>query len=142
MKTGQDVAKYIDIELNGYALVAVVENAMTQKIFNNEGETIYLQGRLRKIENTSMQEGLDRIKEAYLEDLGTEMSKEEILNMFTPLQLVSFKEEKPNIFLVMFLIIALIGIGLACGILIKITIQNQKQYKKKEKKGENSFKNV
>ena len=36
----------------------------------------------------------------YLEDLGMEMPEEDILNMFTKLQLVNYREQKPNALLV------------------------------------------
>ena len=74
-KIGQEVARYLDIELNGYALIAVVEKEEAQKIINNQEDTIYLQGKLVKIENTSMAEGLEKIKQNYLEDMGMEMSQ-------------------------------------------------------------------
>ena len=36
LKTGKEVARYLDIELNGYALIAVIENTEAQKIIDNE----------------------------------------------------------------------------------------------------------
>lgn len=134
LKIGQEVARYLDIELNGYALIAVVESTKAQKIINHTEETIYLQGKLEKIENTSMAEGLEKIKQNYLEDMGMEMTEEEILAIFTPLQLVNYGETKPNIFLVAFLMIGIIIIGIACILLIKIFINSQKQTKQKKEK--------
>lgn len=87
-----------------------------------------------------MEEGLQNIKQNYLEDLGTEMSEEEILNMFTQLQLINYKEEIPNIFLVIFIILVIIVIAIACIILINTAIKNKKQAKKVKK--ESNFKNV
>lgn len=142
LKIGQEVARYLDIELNGYALIAVVESTKAQKIINHTEETIYLQGKLEKIENTSMAEGLEKIKQNYLEDMGMEMTEEEILAIFTPLQLVNYGETKPNIFLVAFLMIGIIIIGIACILLIKIFINSQKQTKQKKEKKETNFKNV
>ncbi len=138
-KIGQEVARYLDIELNGYALIAVVEKEEAQKIINNQEDTIYLQGKLVKIENTSMAEGLEKIKQNYLEDMGMEMTEEEILAIFTPLQLVNYGQTKPNILLVILLIISFIAVGIICILLVKVLIKNNKT--KKEKK-ETNFKNV
>ncbi len=138
-KIGQEVARYLDIELNGYALIAVVEKEEAQKIINNQEDTIYLQGKLVKIENTSMAEGLEKIKQNYLEDMGMEMTEEEILAIFTPLQLVNYGQTKPNILLAILLIISFIAVGIICILLVKVLIKNNKT--KKEKK-ETNFKNV
>lgn len=139
LKIGQEVARYLDIELNGYALIAVVEKEEAQKIINNQEDTIYLQGKLVKIENTPMLEGLEKIKQNYLEDMGMEMTEEEILAIFTPLQLVNYGQIKPNIFLVAILIISFIIVGIICFSLVKLLFENNKT--KKEKK-ETNFKNV
>lgn len=138
-ENGQDVAKYIDIELNGYALIAVVENNIAQNILNNEEDSIYLTGKLQNIENTNMAEGLSKIKENYLEDLGMDMPEEDILNMFTKLQLVNYGEEKPNVLIVVALVVSIIIVVVALVILVKITITN-KNNKKEDK--ERKFKNV
>ena len=139
LKIGQEVARYLDIELNGYALIAVVEKEEAQKIINNQEDTIYLQGKLVKIENTPMSEGLEKIKQNYLEDMGMEMTEEEILAIFTPLQLVNYGQIKPNIFLVAILIISFIIVGIICFSLVKLLFENNK---KKKKKKETNFKNV
>lgn len=136
---GQDVAKYIDIELNGYALIAVVENSIVQDILNNEEDTVYLTGKLQNIENTNMAKGLSKIKENYLEDLGMEMPEEDILNMFTKLQLVNYGEEKPNVLIVIALVVSIIIVLICIILLVKITITNKNN--KKENK-ERKFKNV
>lgn len=127
LKTGKKVARYLDIELNGYALIAVIENTEAQKIIDNEKEPIYVQGKLEKIENTSMAEGLEKIKQNYLEDMGMEMTEEEILAIFTPLQLVNYGETRPNTFLVLFLIIGLITMVIICFLLLRILIKNKRE---------------
>lgn len=136
---GQDVAKYIDIELNGYALIAVVENNIAQDILNNEEDTVYLTGKLQNIENTKMSEGLTKIKENYLEDLGMDMPEEDILNMFTKLQLVNYGEEKPNVLIVVALLVSIIVVIICVILLLKVTLTNKNN--KKENK-ERKFKNV
>lgn len=136
---GQDVAKYIDIELNGYALIAVVENSIVQDILNNEEDTVCLTGKLQNIENTNMSEGLSKIKENYLEDLGMDMPEEDILNMFTKLQLVNYGEEKPNVLIVVALLVSIIVVIICVILLLKVTLTNKNN--KKENK-ERKFKNV
>lgn len=138
---GKDVAKYIDVELNGYALIAIVENSIAQEVLKDEEKEIYITGKLQNLENTDMSEGLTKIKENYLEDLGKDMSEEEILNIFTKLQLVNYGEEKPNILIVVALMIAIIIVLIGMVLLIRITINNKKKNNKKENK-ESKFKNV
>ena len=86
-----------------------------------------------------MAEGLEKIKQNYLEDMGMEMTEEEILAIFTPLQLVNYGQTKPNILLAILLIISFIAVGIICILLVKVLIKNNKT--KKEKK-ETNFKNV
>lgn len=61
-----------------------------------------------------MLQGLEGIKENYKEDFFWELTEEEILNMFTPLQLVSYGNQKPSIVIVaipcVIIILGIIGI--------------------------------
>ena len=68
------------------------------------------------------------------------MAKNEArLNMFTKLQLVNYGEEKPNVLIVVGLVVSIIVTVVALVILVKITITNKNN--KKENK-ERKFKNV
>lgn len=87
---GKQVARFIDIEMNGKALIALVEKEEAERILQNENEEIYVEGLLQTFKDEKMVNAYESIKQNYLEDFSGELTEEEILNLFTPLQLLCY----------------------------------------------------
>lgn len=89
-KNGMQVARFIDIEMNGKALIALVEKEEAEKLIQNETEEMYIEGTLQTFKDEKMVSAYENIKQNYLEDFSEQMTEEEILNLFTPLQLLCY----------------------------------------------------
>lgn len=89
-KDGIQVARFIDIEMNGKALIALVEKEEAEKLTQNETEEMYIEGILQTFKDEEMVAAYEGIKQNYLEDFSEQMTEEEILNLFTPLQLLCY----------------------------------------------------
>lgn len=90
-KDGIQVARFIDIEMNGKALIALVEKEEAEKLTQNETEEMYIEGILQTFKDEEMVAAYEGIKQNYLEDFSEQMTEEEILNLFTPLQLLCYE---------------------------------------------------
>ena len=100
--------RYVDIDVNGQALICVVDNEIASKIENSDFENLKVEGVLK---NLSEDEAVKGIKQNYIEDFQWELSEEEVLEMFTNLQLVSYGEQKPNIAIVAVCSIVILGMA-------------------------------
>jgi len=111
-------ARYVDIDVNGQALICVVDNEIASKIENNDFENLKVEGVLK---NLSEDEAVKGIKQNYIEDFQWELTEEAVLAMFTDFQLVSYEEQKTNTAVVAVCGILIIGmLALAIFCIIKI----------------------
>lgn len=107
-------AKFVDIDVNGQALICIAENKIASKIESKDFETLSIEGVLKDL---SSEEAMQGIKQNYIEDFYWELNEEEVLAMFTKLQLVSYNSQKPSIAMVIIcsaLIVAMIIIAIVC----------------------------
>lgn len=107
-------AKFVDIDVNGQALICIVENEIASKIESGDFETLNIEGTLKDL---SSEEAIQGIKQNYIEDFYWELSEEEVLAMFTKLQLVSYDNQKPNLVMVIVssaIILAMVVIEIFC----------------------------
>ena len=92
-----DNAKFVDIDVNGKAFICIVENEIASQIESGDFENLSIEGVLKDL---SSEEAMQGIKQNYIEDFYWELSEEEVLAMFTNLQLVSYGSQKPNMVMV------------------------------------------
>lgn len=117
-------AKFVDIDVNGQALICIAENKIASKIESGDFETLSIEGVLKDL---SSEEAMQGIKQNYIEDFYWELSEEEVLAMFTNLQLVSYGSQKPNMAMVIVcsvVIVAMLVIALFC---IKKIVEGMKK---------------
>lgn len=134
-KQGEQVARFIDIEVNGKALIALVERNQAEKILEGEEKEMYVEGILQTFQEPDMVNGYENIKQNYLEDFSTELTEEEILDLFTPMQLLSYGVEKPNFVFMMVLIIGTVGMGICLVIAVFKTVKPVTSRQKRMKEG-------
>ena len=135
-ENGNKVACFVDIDVNGKAFIAIVEDKKAKEITSGAETDMYLEGIIKKFDDPKMLEGLENIKQNYLEDFSEELTEEEILDMFTPMQFLCYGEEKTNfivvVVLLMGIIFSLIGIIIAITKILKPVKSKQKRMKKKK----------
>lgn len=133
---GEQVARFIDIEVNGHALIALVEKQEAQRIIESQEEEMCIEGVWQTFSDENMKQGYENIKRNYLMDFEAELSEEEILDLFTSKQLLSYGVQKPNAIFLISLVIAIIGTGICLVIAIVKTIgytnSRQERARKKE----------
>ena len=115
----KQVGKFIDIEMNGKVLIAILDTKTAEKVLNNmDGKEQYIEGKLIKYTEENMVDGYNKIKQNYLEDFGGELTEDEIMEMFTRLQLLNYGIKRPNIVVSILLIFATFFIFTSIIILI------------------------
>ncbi len=133
-ENGNRLARFIDIEVNGKAFIALVEKTKAEEILKNENQEMYLDGIVKIFSEPDMIEGFEMIKQNYLEDFSEELTEEEILDLFTPMQFLSFGEERPNIVLISILFVGIFVSGICLLIAIVNTIKSVKSKQEKLRK--------
>lgn len=108
-ENGVQVARFLDIEVNGKALIALVDKEVADRVLENEDKEMYIEGIWQNFQNEDMLHAYEGIKQNYLEDFSGEMSEEEILNLFTTKQLLSYGVQKPSLIYIAVLILVAIA---------------------------------
>jgi hypothetical protein len=120
----EPVAQFLDIEINGKALISIVKNEEVERIINNEkNEDMYIEGILCASDDLQIVDTLEKIKGNYIEDFGEELTEEEILYMFTCTQLINYGVNRPAVAFPIILIICIIVVAVVIIFLSIIIIK-------------------
>lgn len=105
---------FVDIDLDGYSLIAVVPIREEKALFEGKQKTVH--GTLELFHDDAMVDGYHKIKQKYLQDFKDDATEEEILGMFIPYQLNAYNGQKSNqtISILVFLIPLVIAFGFFC----------------------------
>lgn len=128
------LAYYIDIDIDGYSLITIVNKNLGENILNEKEKINYIDGFITQFDQEDSHKGvMDSIKKDYLEQFGENWTKEDVDNTFIPFQVNAYKNQKLEniIFLVIF------GIGdilliwlLVKSIYLMIVPNKNKSYQK------------
>ena len=136
----EPVGKFIDIEINGKVLVSILDLDTAKSILESEKEPKYIEGKLIHFKEENMLEGLNNIKQNYLEDFGWELSEDEIIDMFASAQLLNYGIKRPNVIITIVLILSSVFVLVCIGILIiRIIRPNLDNIEKVKIKGKKSI---
>lgn len=117
-------AQFVDIDVNGKAFICIVENEIANEIENGNFKNLKLEGVLKNLSN---EEAVQGIKQNYIEDFFWELSEEEVLSMFTNLQLVSYGQQKPNILIVIVCSVIIVAMIIVLCLCVKKIIEGIKK---------------
>lgn len=113
-------ARFVDVDLNGYFMITLMTPTKANNLINSESENIVIKGKLEKFDTGAKLKGYNAIKELYLNSLKDTMTREEVMNNFTLVQLNEYNGSKTGIY-----IWTVIGTGLILVFVVLILKQFQ-----------------
>lgn len=100
-------ARFVDVDIDGYAMITLMTPSTAQKLIVSESEDIVIKGKLEKFDRGAKLKGYNAIKEFYVSSLSDTMTREEVMNNFTLVQLNEYNGSKTSIY-----IWAVLGVGI------------------------------
>ncbi len=91
----KETGLFVDIDLDGYSLIAVVPISYEEDLFSGDKTTVH--GTLEVFQDEAMIDGYQKIQQQYLEEFKDDATEEEILEMFLPYQLNAYNGKKSDI---------------------------------------------
>lgn len=89
------LAYYIDIDIDGYSLITIVNKDLGEKIFDDEEKVDSIDGFITLFDEEESHKGvMNSIKKNYLEQFGENWTKEDIDDTFVPFQIDAYKNVK------------------------------------------------
>lgn len=129
----KELAEYVDLDLEGYSLIALVNKSLADKILNQE--QFYITGYLTEFVDVH-KEALNQIKNYYKDELFEgEYSQEEIEILFLNTQIMEYDSSKIMYYILWIVLLGVGGIGIyqiICGIRILTSPKMTKWYQKQE----------
>lgn len=126
---GVEVAYYVDLDLEGYSLLSLIDKETATAILNKE--VFYVDGKLTNLTGTH-KEGIDKVIDYYKNDLFTEYDSVMIDEMILPFELDNYAEEISNSYIAIGILVSLALLSiyfLGTGIYQIIYYQNTKIYR-------------
>lgn len=131
-------AYYVDIDVEGYSLITLVERDIAKELFSDNNSITYIDGVITYLDEYKDHNGvIDGIKKDYLENFGEEYTMEDIDSLILPIQVNSYQNPKSTfIFILMLLVIGLIVVipFMIKGLLKMLKPDNYKGFSKIENK--------
>lgn len=122
------VARFSLIEVNGYAMVSLIEPQKLKQLESDTSQNIIIRGKLEKFESDAKLKGYNAIKDIMIQNYQGELTREEILNLFTLVQLNQYNGSKMSLYFFAVLGSLLICFFLFLGIKQIILMKNPNQY--------------
>ena len=89
------LAYYIDIDIDGYSLITIVNKGLGEKIFDKKEKIEFIDGFITLFDEEKSHKGvMNSIKKDYLEQFGEDWTKEDIDDTFVPFQINAYKNVK------------------------------------------------
>lgn len=95
----KEVAHFIDVDINGYSMISLIEFDLAQRLLEDESQNIVIKGKLEKFENGLLGQVYNKIRENYIKKFQEEVPKEEIMNNFTLVQLNQYQGSKISMYI-------------------------------------------
>lgn len=92
------VARFSLVEVNGYAMVSLIEPQKLEQLKDDTSENIVIRGKLEKFEKDAKLKGYNAIKDIMVKNYQGELTREEILNLFTLVQLNQYNGSKMSLY--------------------------------------------
>lgn len=122
------VARFSLVELNGYVMMSLIEPEKLKQLQNDTSKNIVIKGKLEKFENDAKLKGYNAIKESLIKAYQKELTREEVLNLFTLVQFNQYSGSKMTMYI--FGLIGMIAILFCLFLALKQIpiIKNPNQY--------------
>ncbi len=93
------VARFVDVDLNGYFMISLITPSKAQQLFATDSEDIVMKGKLEKFDTGAKLKGYNVIKEAYVNSMKEEATREEVMSNFTLVQFNEYGGSKTGIYM-------------------------------------------
>ena len=106
----RELAEYVDIDLDGYSLIALVDKDLASKILNEE--QFYITGYITEFDDVH-EEALHQIKEYYKDELFKgEYTEEQIETLFLDTQIMEYSSSKITYYILWVVLLGISGFGI------------------------------